>query len=319
MSLLALHLDYLTVCVFGLAGTLLGLAGLFLCGWRRWGWASPAACLALAAAGAAGAAARLEQGYWLPLLALAAVWGLFLFVRSPVAGWLARLVRTPRVQWALLLLAGPALMLWLGGRLADEAAPLFNPPPGLFDPEAVGLSELPGTTAVTDAGTTLPLFTPNLSAEGPPLVDEDTYLRQQRLKHGVLRLAPPGPEYNCHAWVFTGGRHWLRGEHVDQVLEDNGYRPTAAPRPGDVAVYRNGAAEVVHSGLVHTVSADGLVLIESKWGGLGRYLHSPSDHCYGGAVCTYYRSPRQGHLLTVNEVGPTLPAPPATKPLLGGG
>jgi hypothetical protein len=28
-----------------------------------------------------------------------------------------------------------------------------------------------------------------------------------------------------------------------------------------------------------------------------RYVHTPSDHCYTDSTCTYYRSPRKGHLL----------------------
>jgi hypothetical protein len=318
MNLSAFHLDFVSVCVLGFGGTLLGLAGLLACGWRRWSWASPAGALALAAAGAAAAAARLPQGLWLPPLGLAAVWGLFLYLRGPAPGWLGRqalrLARLPRLQWGLLLLLSPTVMLWQARRMAEESAPIYVPPPGMLDPTAVGLHEAPGAAAVTDAGNSLTLFDPNLPAGGPAPIDEEDFLRRHRLKQGVLHTAPPTHEYNCHGWVFLGGRHWLCGYQVEQVLEDNDYRPVSKPRPGDVAVYRDGAGAVVHSGVVRTAS-DGLVLVESKWGGLGRYLHAPSDHCYGDAACTYYRSPRPGHLLALHEDGPPAPRPTT----LGGG
>src|SRR5207248_516297 len=43
--------------------------------------------------------------------------------------------------------------------------------------------------------------------------------------------------------------------------------------------------------------ADGVVLVESKWGQLGRYIHTCADHIYGDNTCTYYRSSRTGHVL----------------------
>jgi hypothetical protein len=322
MDLSALQPNFTSVVVLGFGGTLLGVAALFLGAWRRWGRASAAAALALAAAGAAAAAARLAQPFWLPPLALAAVWGLFLLARGPAPAWLGRralwLVGRPRLQWGLLLLASPLLMVWETRRQAEGGAELFEPPPGMMDPLAVGLHEVDGAYAVTDAGTELSVFAPNLPKEGAALIDEQGFLSRQRLKLGVLHVAPQTPDYNCHGWVFLGGRHWLCDDQVDQVLEDNNYQPVAQPRPGDVAVYRDGEGEVVHSGVVRTAS-DGLVLIESKWGGLGRYLHTPSDHVYGDAKLTYYRSPRTGHLLTLHEAAPPSSAPGPAKPNLLGG
>jgi hypothetical protein len=313
MSLNSLQPDCLTVCALGLGGTLLALAGLLLSG-RRWGWAPPLAALALAAAGAAGAAARAEQGYWAPPLALAAVWGLFLFLRGPVPARLGRLARAPRCQWALLLVAGPALMVWQGERLAEEAAPPYVPPADMLAQVEYTLAEVPAH-AVTDAGNPLPLFAPDIAADRADHLDEEGFLRKQPLRQGVIRTAGPTLAYNCHGWVFVGGRHWLRGREVEQVLRDNDYRRVSQPGPGDVAVYRDDSGAVVHSGLVRTVTAEGLVLVESKWGGRGRYLHPPDDHCYGDVACTYYRSPRQGHLLALDAGSPDRATPP---PLLGG-
>lgn len=314
MSLPSLQPDYLTLCVLGLGGTLLALGGLLLSG-RRWGWSPPLAALALAAVGAAGAAARVQRGYWVSPLALAAVWGLFLLLRGPGPARLARLAGTPRCQWALLLVACPALMSWQGGRLADEASPPFLPAPDVLAEVEFTLVEVPAR-AVTDASNSLKLFTPNVPPEWAARLDDESFLRKRRLLDGVIRTAGPTLASNCHGWVFAGGRHWLRGQEVEHVLRDNRYRPVSEPRPGDVAVYRGGDGAVVHSGLVRAATPDGLVLIESKWGGRGRYVHPPAGHCYGDAACTYYRSPRLGHLLALDEGSPDRPAP---SPQLGGG
>jgi hypothetical protein len=317
MNLAALQPDFPSVVVLGFGGTLLGCAALLLGHWCRWGRAPAAAALALAAAGTAAAAARLPQPFWLPPLALAAVCGLFLLARGPLPARLGRaalaVARRPALQWGLLLLASPVLMLAETRRQAEGGAQLFEPPPGMMDPNYIGLHEVEGAFAVTDAGTELAVFAPNLPPEGAAPVNEDGTLRGSRLKLGVLHVGPPTPDYNCHGWVFLGGRHWLCDEQVDQVLEDNGYCPVSDPRPGDVLVYRDGEGTAVHSGVVRT-AGDGLVLVESKWGSLGRYLHAPTDHIYGDVSRTYYRSPRRGHLLTLHE-----PSPPAAAPLLGGG
>ena len=314
MNLLPLQPDCLTVCALGLGGTLLAVAGLLLSG-RRWGRAPVFAALALAGTGAAGAAARLEQGYWAPPLALAAVWGLFLFLRGPAPTWLFRPARAPRCQWALLLVAGPALMAWQGERLAEEAAPLYVTPPEMLARVEYTLVEVPAR-AVTDAGNPLPLFAPDVDPHRADRLDEEGFLGKLPLRQGVVRTAGPTLAYNCHGWVFVGGRHWLRGQEVDQVLRDNDYHTVSKPRPGDVAVYRDEQGAVVHSGLVRTATPDGLVLIESKWGGRGRYVHPPDGHCYGDVACTYYRSPRHGHRLALDEGSPDRPT---TAPLLGGG
>src|SRR5262249_59637069 len=87
------------------------------------------------------------------------------------------------------------------------------------------------------------------------------------------------------------------GSQVPQILADNGYRPVTTPRAGDLVVFRDGQGEVVHSGVVCGASEDGTVLIESKWGRLGRFVHTASQHCYPETKVTYYHTPRGGHLL----------------------
>jgi hypothetical protein len=54
------------------------------------------------------------------------------------------------------------------------------------------------------------------------------------------------------------------------------------------------------------------VLLESKWAWIGRYLHPP-DATPFGQDCTYYHSPRTGHLLRAAAGRPpeASPDPPA--------
>ena len=67
-----------------------------------------------------------------------------------------------------------------------------------------------------------------------------------------------------------------------------------APRPGDLAIYRNNGS-VSHTAVVRYVSDAAPVLVEGKWGPMGVYVH-PADQCPYG-IPTFYRSSRPGHLL----------------------
>jgi hypothetical protein len=88
---------------------------------------------------------------------------------------------------------------------------------------------------------------------------------------------------------------------VEAILCDNGYQRADTPLKGDLIVYRNDPGMILHSGIVLEVVHENLVLIESKWGPLGRYLHPPEYQPYG-SIFAYYRSPRQGHQLPVVNV-----------------
>ncbi|MCE9526262.1 MAG: hypothetical protein K8R36_09440 [Planctomycetales bacterium] len=109
---------------------------------------------------------------------------------------------------------------------------------------------------------------------------------------------------NCHGWVFTGGEYLLSRDGVERILEDNGYQPCKSPKPGDLIVYRNGDGEILHSGLVKA-SLFGGILIESKWGVGGRFVHGPEMQPYGTCY-SYYRSSRRGHTVAINNVGPLM-------------
>lgn len=81
------------------------------------------------------------------------------------------------------------------------------------------------------------------------------------------------------------------------ILSDNGYCAVSQVQTGDLAIYRDRAGQVIHSGVVVGESLQGVVMVESKWGKLGRFIHSADRHDYSDAICTFYRSPRPNHLL----------------------
>jgi hypothetical protein len=179
------------------------------------------------------------------------------------------LLRSPLVQASVLLLAGSGVLLW------QVVVPDFRP----LDEYAgyrqrelaqTRLALLP-TPALTDVGHPIPIFDAQDIHTDPTLSRDEEFLFQ-RLKLGSHAIRTNGPvmEYNCHGWVFTGGRHWVRGEAVETILRDNGYSLVAQPRPDDLVVYRDKREQV---------------------------LHLPENHCYLGSIPQFYHSERVGHLI----------------------
>lgn len=190
---------------------------------------------------------------------------------------------------AALLLFGPPLLaaFWwhhLPARSDDRRADY-----------RIELREVRAAKAVTDSGRRVRLAAPARPVPDADLSGVETdHIRAHDLSRKVIARAGSDPSHNCHGWVFAGGRFWVAGDEVDAILADNGYAPVSDPAAGDLAVYRGGRGEVVHTGVVR--SSAGCTLVESKWGPLGRYVHGPGDQPFGGS-CGFYRSPRPGHLL----------------------
>jgi hypothetical protein len=113
----------------------------------------------------------------------------------------------------------------------------------------------------------------------------------------VIRLPNRPENCNCHGWVFTGGQFWVKCEDVPMILQDNGYRPVHRPEADDLAVYCDDSGQVMHTGVVRYASSEEVVLVESKWGRADCFLHLHDKLGYGYSTCTFYRSPRPGHLL----------------------
>jgi len=149
------------------------------------------------------------------------------------------------------------------------------------------------TNIVTDRGRPVSLGQVNRTATLAALTEhENDNIRVHDLARKVIVRTKPDPSSNCHGWVFAEGRYWVN--QIEVILADNGYLPVSAPAIGDLAIYRGIRGDIVHSGLVRTTA--GGILVESKWGPMGRYLHGPDDQPFGG-LCAFYRSARRGHLL----------------------
>jgi hypothetical protein len=113
----------------------------------------------------------------------------------------------------------------------------------------------------------------------------------------VIRLEGANPAANCHGWVFTGGAYGVRDSDVRLILEDHQYETTNEPREGDLALYFQDG-QLTHAGLARRPDPRGPILVESKWGPFGLYLHPPEKQPFSG-LCQFFRSPRPGHLLTI--------------------
>ena len=114
----------------------------------------------------------------------------------------------------------------------------------------------------------------------------------------MIQRAPAGPLANCHGWVFLDGQYLISGDAVQRILDDNAYEVVEEAIAGDVIIYRDNDRNIVHSGLVRGVLNDGTIIIESKWGVEGVFLHNPLDTPYS-VLFDYYRSPRPTHRVKI--------------------
>lgn len=149
-------------------------------------------------------------------------------------------------------------------------------------------------SATTDRGTVIPLMEPIAPGTPDELAERDRRtIRQQLTGHQLIRQERADDRSNCHGWVFTGGRFALLPESVDVILRENGYAPVSEPRVGDLTIYGPEGART-HTAIVRYVSPGMPTMVEGKWGSGPVFLHAFDQY---GENCTYYRSPRSGHLL----------------------
>src|SRR5205807_1031471 len=116
--------------------------------------------------------------------------------------------------------------------------------------------------ATTDLGSPIPVYRVAYPERISPADRraEEMFLRKAGAAEGVVHVAGPDPTYNCHGWVFAGGRGWIHGGDVDAILKDNGYVQVKQPGVGDLIVYRDSSGGIVHSGFVCAVLSGGEVL-----------------------------------------------------------
>lgn len=229
------------------------------------------------------AGSTLLQRFGVMLLAMAAV-----AVQLAAARWFDfnRSARPWRMGLASLLLclclaAGLSGWRFQGALHGAFAEPLSG---------ALGMEAIPGEGLLTDRGRIVPVFRARIDGLTGYSEYPDGTFDDQRIVQ-----ATDDSRSNCHGWVFTGGRYLLKGSGVEMILADNGYGVVHQPRTGDVIVYRDLLGQIVHTGLVKAAFDDGLILIESKWGVEGRYLHRPEGQHYSKSFAYYRKShPRPG-------------------------
>lgn len=84
--------------------------------------------------------------------------------------------------------------------------------------------------------------------------------------------------YNCWGFTFLPRRFWIsHGSDVDIIHEDNcDPVPDGSVRVGDIIRYRDDRDRTTHTGRVWRTDGDGhAVLVRSKWGSGGEYIHEP--------------------------------------------
>jgi hypothetical protein len=297
--------------LLGILAGLLGLHGLFRR--QRQGvtpWKAPLILAAvLSVTGAVTALAGLPLYAWWPATVLALVMLALALLRSPLPGWfgrhLLRLASQPRAQAVVLFLAGIGLIVAQAYQLDQQVEQdlAFSAQQLTAQSSQPVLDPVLERPAFSDAGRQVALWRAQATVEEGLSEQELTYLRNLGLEQHVIRTSDINLQHNCHGWIFTGGRYWVKGSSVPDILKDNNYEAVSRPGPGDVAVYRNGQGEVMHTALVRAIREDGTILLESKWGRLGCFIHTNTRHAYSSSSCTYYRTDRGGHLLRGRYAG----------------
>jgi hypothetical protein len=214
---------------------------------------------------------------------------------ASIRRWANRIVE-PLGIWTLMLLFCPLFALGYARHVnrPDPLAVFLNDP-------GPSIQRDPHTPrALTDLGHEVELF--HYGGEHSLDAMEEALIELERYALEVIRIQEPNPASNCHGWVFTGGAFCVAGEQVDTILIDNGYQPVDKAEGGDLIVYRDNSGLPAHIGIVCFVSAEGMVLVESKWGPLGVFLHAPDMQPYGTQF-SYWRSPRVGHRLRGLDAG----------------
>lgn len=294
-----------------LVGVLLGLYGLLRKCKRGWGWQGAVAAFGvlLVFFGLVALWMELPRTVWLAVLGLGfsclTLQGLQIPWVNRCVGELLLLLQRPWISSGVLLGICPLVAIWSGLQLTPASDDLAGADSILHHEQ---MTEVATVHAATDRGHIVPVYTLSESdlQSASPSLDDARITRDYLVR--LIRTAPSDLTHNCHGWVFAAGLHWVKSRDVQTILDDNGYTPVIVPQVGDVVIYRNSSGEIVHSGLVRAADPS-LVLVESKWGALGRYVHRPAEQCYGEHF-SYYHSSRRGHVL--QGINSTLPSNPPT-------
>lgn len=112
----------------------------------------------------------------------------------------------------------------------------------------------------------------------------------------VYGLYPSGDatvQYNCHSYAWhdqniDNNLWWI--DYPNDYLSDPLVNRVSSPRVGDRITYQTTNGGIYqHSGIIETVSSNKVILVRSKWGAMGLYIHSV-DNCPAsyGRYTTYW-------------------------------
>ncbi|HEX3148444.1 MAG TPA: hypothetical protein VHR66_10195, partial [Gemmataceae bacterium] len=249
----------------------------------------------------------LVAGYTTAALIPGAVVGLFGLMLA-VAGRIESTTTTliavfrhlgrPEIQATVLAVIGGTLLIGSIARFEQNDIDSFDRDLQFMEQVTWKPPLTPATSgqATTDAGRNIPLWDASLVRSTKEVNEVELHaLTDLGFAQRMIRTGPASEITNCHGWVFAASKYWVAPDDVDQLLLDNKYVSVSEPRPGDLVIYRQGN-NILHSAVVRTLMDNGPVLVESKWGWMGTFIHSVTGSCYG-QIFTYYRSPRQGHTL----------------------
>jgi hypothetical protein len=169
--------------------------------------------------------------------------------------------------------------------------------------------------ALTDLGTVIPLVryeavvSPDVTAKRPfdPRRDlpgflamlEEQFLARIKSPHcHMQRVQGINPACNCHGWTFAGGHFGVQDSYVSVILDEHGYERVLEPRAGDIAIY-SADGRIIHSGFVRLTVPGHEILVETKWGPFGVFLHSAEAH--PGEI-VFYRTRRPSDTLKLVPV-----------------
>lgn len=107
------------------------------------------------------------------------------------------------------------------------------------------------------------------------------------------RIADPTVKYNCHSYAWykqsTSNPYWIDNA-PDVYMEDGSYTSVSGtPKSGYKAYYNSGE----HSGVVagiRRVKGEQVIMIRSKWGATGLYIHRSDDSPYSSSIEYYKRA-----------------------------
>ena len=104
-----------------------------------------------------------------------------------------------------------------------------------------------------------------------------------RSSYPNIKLRSLDSSYNCIGMVFAFRRAWIEPCQVSKLLEDDEYQVVSRQHtmPGDLVVYYR-QDKICHMGIIFGIEQDVAnaelnILVLSKWGYDGEYLHQERD------------------------------------------